>query len=283
MNKEKCVVCLDTITGGRVHAPCGHDFDLPCIRNLFKAAVRDESSFPPRCCYLSIPLVSVQPHLPSDLVNLYVERDKESGTLNRVYCSRQKCSRFLGARLKDTTLHCPAPDCLTHTCGWCKVDVTPGNATTHKCTDNGDVDQQIFNISQHEGWVRCPGCGRLIELNQGCYHITCRCKTEFCYLCSASWKTCSCRRCDREDPGLICAAEARVRHLHGANGVRNRVLLRRAMVHLRSPHNCGHVQWKPCWGRLRACQMCYRRRLWNISRCMGCQTLACDLCLRNQM
>jgi hypothetical protein len=292
-----CVACLDPITGVHVRAPCGHDYDIPCVTDLFQAAVRDESTFPPRCCYMSIPLVSVQPHLTPDLIDRYVERDKESGTLNRVYCSRQKCSRFLGARLKGTTLVCPAPGCLTHTCGWCKVELPLSTTMRHKCTNNGDVDKQVLKLSQYEGWARCPGCGQMIELNKGCYHITCRCRTEFCYLCTAPWKTCACRRGD--DPGLIRAAEARVRHLHGATSVRNRVLVREAIGDLRLVHDCGRVQWKSSWGRLRVCQMCYRRQLWDISvscrlfllkvisywhqRCLGCSTLACEVCLRNQM
>lgn len=260
---DKCVACLDPITGVRVRAPCGHEFDIPCVRDLFQTAVHDESTFPPRCCYMSIPLVSVQPYLTPDLIDRYVERDKESGTVNRVYCARQNCSRFLGARVKNTTLACPASGCLTRTCGWCKVELPLTSPPRHKCTNNGDIDNQVLKLSQQEGWTRCPGCGQMIELNKGCYHITCRCKTQFCYLCAALWKTCACRRGD--DQELIRAAEARVRHLHGATSVRNRMLVREAIEQLCLVHDCGGVFWKSSWGRLRACQMCYRRQLWDIS------------------
>jgi hypothetical protein len=259
---EKCVACLDNVTDVRVCAPCGHIYDIPCITDLFQAAVRDESTFPPRCCDRPIPLVSVQPHLSPDLIDRFRERDKESGTLNRVYCSRLKCSRFLGARSKNTTLACSVPGCQTRTCGWCKVDVTLPTGGRHKCADNGDVDQQVLCLSQNRGWTRCPGCSQMIELTGGCYHIICRCKTQFCYLCTARWKTCACRW--DEDQGLVRAAEARVRHLYGVPNVQNRVLVREAMEHLRSVHNCGHVQWKSCWGRFRTCQRCYRRQLWRI-------------------
>jgi len=278
---EKCVACLDTITGVPIYTPCGHCYDIPCITGLFQGAVRDDSTFPPRCCYMPIPLVSVQPHLSPDLIDRFLERDKESGILNRVYCSRQKCSWFLGARSKNTILECPVPDCQTRTCGWCKTEVALPSAGKHKCVDNGDVDQEVLCLSQNNGWARCPGCGQMVELNGGCYHVMCRCRTEFCYLCTARWKTCSCRW--DEDQGLVCAAEARVRHLYGAARVRNRVLVREAMEHLRSVHDCRNVHWKSCWGRLRACQRCYRRQLWHISRCVGCKALACELCLRNQM
>ena len=35
----------------------------------------------------------------------------------------------------------------------------------------------------------CPGCGRTIEKNGGCNHMTCRaCKTEFCWICRQNYK-----------------------------------------------------------------------------------------------
>lgn len=260
---ENCVACLDTITGARVCAPCGHKYDIPCITHLFQAAVRDELSFPPRCCHWPIPLVSVQPHLSADLINHFLERDKESRIVNKVYCSRPKCSRFLGERSKKTMLVCTAPGCQVRTCGWCKAEVTPASVKRHKCADSVDLDQHILYLSQNNGWARCPGCGEMIELNGGCFHIICRCKTEFCYLCAAPWKTCSCSY--DAGQGLVRAAEARIRHLHGAASIQNRGLVQETMAYLRSVHDCGRVQWKSSWGRLRACKRCYRRKLWDIS------------------
>ena len=55
----------------------------------------------------------------------------------------------------------------------------------------------------------------MIELNIGCFHMTCRCRTEFCYLCRARWKTCPCRQWDEER--LLAAAEQRVDAQLGAD------------------------------------------------------------------
>lgn len=45
----------------------------------------------------------------------------------------------------------------------------------------------------------------MIELTTGCFHMTCRCKTQFCYLCSSPWKTCQCPRWDEQR--LVTRAE----------------------------------------------------------------------------
>ncbi|OSX63329.1 hypothetical protein POSPLADRAFT_1080865, partial [Postia placenta MAD-698-R-SB12] len=55
-----------------------------------------------------------------------------------------------------------------------------------------DADRAVLALGETQGWARCPGCETMIELNHGCFHMTCRCKTEFCYVCQARWKTCTC-------------------------------------------------------------------------------------------
>lgn len=45
----------------------------------------------------------------------------------------------------------------------------------------------ILEMGEKYGWRRCYNCRTLIELTQGCSHITCRCKAEFCYICEAPY------------------------------------------------------------------------------------------------
>ncbi|KAG1739764.1 hypothetical protein EDD22DRAFT_921980 [Suillus occidentalis] len=205
-----CVICQDPIFGAEVRAPCGHFYDIGCITDLFQSATRDESLYPPRCCRQNIPLPQVRPHLTQTVLAEFTLKAQEFGTMKRVYCVAPTCSRFLGPLYEgflSKVFTCPSPTCNTTTCGKCRET------------------EQVLTLSRASGWARCPGCAQMIELNMGCFHMTCRCKTEFCYVCKALWKTCRCPQWD--EARLLAAAERRVdaqlppaRHAQPANPFR---------------------------------------------------------------
>ena len=45
----------------------------------------------------------------------------------------------------------------------------------------------VLEMGEKSGWRRCYKCRSLVELTQGCTHMTCRCKAQFCYICGAVW------------------------------------------------------------------------------------------------
>ncbi|KAI1798044.1 hypothetical protein LXA43DRAFT_1070170 [Ganoderma leucocontextum] len=206
-SRHECVTCMERIRGPSIRTPCGHYYDIECIRQLFDAATKDESIFPPGCCRRSIPLTSVWGHLSDRLQSTFEEKRREFSVQNRVYCAKPSCSRFLAAQQDrnhslwdQPSRKCPAPGCGTITCLHCKNAVEPGSK--HLCADS-EVDRTAIKLARDVGWARCPGCATMVELNHGCYHMTCRCKTQFCYRCSARWKTCTCPQW--EEPDLVVA------------------------------------------------------------------------------
>ncbi|KAI0670101.1 hypothetical protein C8Q78DRAFT_992468 [Trametes maxima] len=182
---ESCTVCGDDIHGSVVRLKCGHTFDTDCIQEMFKKASTDESLFPPKCCQGAVALSEVEPHLPHDFVKHYNRKAIEFSTPDRVYCHVPTCASFLGpAADAAATLRCA--ECAAGTCACCKEQTHPG-VPCHFAAE--DV---VLDLGKEQGWQRCPACRHLVELSIGCYHITCRCGKQFCYVCAAPWKECDC-------------------------------------------------------------------------------------------
>ncbi|KAH8101885.1 hypothetical protein BXZ70DRAFT_874163, partial [Cristinia sonorae] len=173
-----CVACQEPIRGYELKAPCNHYYDKVCVLALFEASIRDESLYPPRCCQRRIPVHHAK-HLMSDKAWAHFTRKgREYTTLHRIYCSNVKCGQFLGPQSETPEFfHCSAKGCGTSTCAKCKVSVPL--PILHRCLPKTqEEDKAVLDLADREGWSRCPGCAQLIELNLGCYHMTCRCKTE---------------------------------------------------------------------------------------------------------
>ncbi|KAM0563063.1 hypothetical protein ACHAPJ_001907 [Fusarium lateritium] len=52
----KCVKCSDDRTDALVKCPCLHSYCSTCLYNLVKSSIRDETSFPPTCCEVRVPV-----------------------------------------------------------------------------------------------------------------------------------------------------------------------------------------------------------------------------------
>ncbi|XP_026398129.1 E3 ubiquitin-protein ligase dbl4-like [Papaver somniferum] len=51
----------------------------------------------------------------------------------------------------------------------------------------GDQDKLLVQLAEKKKWKKCPGCKYYVERTMGCLHIICRCGSEFCYGCGATW------------------------------------------------------------------------------------------------
>ncbi|KAJ6786172.1 hypothetical protein PWT90_00734 [Aphanocladium album] len=139
----------------------------------------------PRCCKKPIMLESVRKFLTAELIAEVEKKQLEFNVTDRTYCSNAECSAFILP--KDIVVdrgHCQA--CETSTCTICK-------RVTHSgmCPDDPHK-AEILAIAKEQGWQQCYACNHLVELNTGCNHMRCRCKSEFCYACGEKWKTCKC-------------------------------------------------------------------------------------------
>ena len=303
------MICTDKITySSALQTPCGHHYCRGCTKDLIQTYIRDESLHPLRCCQTEIPINSVVLYISPNLKNLFNQKHAEFSVLakDRIYCSRPTCSNFLGSsvgREHASWVPCTARDCGTLTCPRCKETAHPNDPD---CAVNKST-VELRALAQTQGWQTCPGCQTLVELHHGCYHMTCRCRAQFCYLCAVPWKDCTCPQW--EENRLLSTAEQRVGNQFGARAAQMRAVapelfqqrVQRAAERLRVNHNCAQHNWKyrPGGGRCEECHFMLPSYLlvglrgYNIVSfeshtvqqkiCRGCSLLACVRCSRNRL
>ncbi|KAF8523612.1 hypothetical protein JB92DRAFT_2704628 [Gautieria morchelliformis] len=273
----ECAFCMDATEISDIVFPCQHTYHVACAVGLFEAAIKDESLMPPRCCRIPIPDTLVIPHLSTKSAALFLEKSQEHRTSNRLYCPEPSCSQFLGAARKErVNVRCK---CSRLVCAVCKSFAHPGDVPCSLDTDS----QQVLDLAKSEGWQRCPGCSHMVELAHGCYHMTCLCRTQFCYLCRELWKNCPCAQWNEER--LMVAAEHqvenRIAHEPRFRRDREELVLRAAEV-LRNDHECAHPSWNLRKGGAQ-CENCRNYMPHYILCCTTCQMFACVPCQRNRL
>ncbi|OTA53318.1 hypothetical protein K449DRAFT_317933, partial [Hypoxylon sp. EC38] len=165
---------------------CGHRYCRDCIREFFMKAVMNETLFPPRCCQFQIQLEDNLQFLNPNLVRLFRAKTVEFSTPHRIYCHRPNCSAFIPpANCADGVGMCHV--CYNRTCTLCK-----GPAHVGDNCPRDDALQRLLDVARENGWRRCPSCHAMIERRGGCYHMTCLCSAQFCYICTRVWGTCNC-------------------------------------------------------------------------------------------
>ncbi|KAK4226406.1 hypothetical protein QBC38DRAFT_230656 [Podospora fimiseda] len=281
--KRTCVACAEKYIEQEIvlcPPPCNHGYCQDCLESLFRASITDETLFPPRCCGQPIPLDTSQALLPRSLVQEFTEKRVEFETPNRIYCFQPTCSAFIPPnRIEQTVAACPK--CFCRTCTICKGVAHPASV---ECPDDPSV-QQMNELADQMGWQKCRQCGRVIELNTGCNHITCPCSAQFCYACGGPWKQCSCPQWQEEL--LYDRANAIVnRNLAGQHqqlgGRQRAALVEQERRHLIENHECQHRSWTSRFGRHR-CEECRDWLPTYIYECQQCRIMACRRCRYNRL
>lgn len=197
-SNTECTGCFDDIPTGTAVAglACNHKYCPLCFTQLILTSSRAESTFPPKCCLLDIPTTIIRSHLSPRDTAAYDQKALEYAVpiADRYYCPHPPCARWIDTRLatrNNSGFACP--HCRQNICTVCRGPSHPSN---QDCPQDSDLNRALEQAEQ-AGWQRCFKCRTLIERNQGCRHITCKCGGEFCYTCGKPWHTCACTDADQ--------------------------------------------------------------------------------------
>ncbi|KAF2788360.1 hypothetical protein K505DRAFT_255736 [Melanomma pulvis-pyrius CBS 109.77] len=263
-----CNICSEVYpTEDTLALVCDHTYCRSCLTDHFRAALVDTGLFPPRCCKTPIPVEICHALLPKDLVKDFDLKVEELAHPNPTYCSNLDCNEFI--RLKDikndvgTCVFCETKTCVT-----CKGEQHEG-----LCPKDPHV-VLLMDTAKRSKWQQCSRCKTLVELNLGCFHMTCTCKHQFCYICGVEWKTCRCPQWDEEyltrnDPNPREPVPAAI------------PVAAPALVQALARPPCFTHSWRRN-NRRRVCQFCGAHWLPYLFECDDCRRLSCWRCIQDR-
>ncbi|XP_043689477.1 uncharacterized protein LOC122640375 [Telopea speciosissima] len=219
---EDCPICCEEKPSSMmVTMKCSHKFCSHCMR-MYVDGKLQTSHVPIRCpqsgCKYYISASEYKSFLP---VTCYASLERalvEADILNpdKIYCPFPNCSVLFSPReclstrasssSQSDTSCVECPECQRFVCVDCGVPWHSSMSCEEyqnlpmEERDAGDIT--LHRLAQNKKWRRCQQCRRMIELTQGCYHMTCWCGHEFCYSCGAEYRdgrqTCQCAFWDEE-------------------------------------------------------------------------------------
>ena len=194
----ECLTCLSDVPASRsAKLACQHRMCHSCLRRIFTLSVTDPQHMPPKCCTADhIPLKHVDRLFDLKFKKTWNRKYQEYTTKNRIYCPARGCGEWIkpahihvdtsgganGGRKYGKCTRCRTKVCCTCNGRWHSGRECPKDEATARFAE----------IAKKEGWQRCFNCSATVELKEGCNHMTCRCRAEFCMICGSQWKSCDC-------------------------------------------------------------------------------------------
>lgn len=154
-------------------------------------SVTDPAHMPPKCCTSEhIPLKHVDKLFDQKFKVAWNRKFTEYTTRNRIYCPSKGCGEWIKPNhitIEQGRKVGKCKKCGIKVCGTCN-----NRMHTSKECPKDEATKQFVEIAKREGWQKCYNCKAMVELKEGCNHMTCRCTAEFCMICGNKWKTCDC-------------------------------------------------------------------------------------------
>ena len=186
-NRVECLTCLsdDVPISKAAKLSCGHRMCHACLRRIFTMSVTDPQHMPPRCCTQdNIPLKHVDRLFNDKFKILWNKKYQEYTTKNRIYCPARGCGEWI----KPSHIRMDSSVGRRYgKCSRCKMKVCclcNGKWHTRKECPKDEETKRFVEIAKEAGWQRCYSCKAMVELKEGCNHMTwlVRFFKDFCHL-----------------------------------------------------------------------------------------------------
>lgn len=154
------------------HLKCGHWMCNSCIKRAFTLSVEDAAHMPPKCCTKDpIQIRHAERLFDDHFKRNWNSKFTEYTTKNRLYCPARRCGHFIRpSKIKtksDGRQYARCSHCDTKVCARC-------SNRWHKTFDcpKDDTIDKFLAQAKEEGWQRCYQCKAMVELHEGCNHMT---------------------------------------------------------------------------------------------------------------
>ncbi|XP_031484778.1 E3 ubiquitin-protein ligase RSL1-like [Nymphaea colorata] len=213
--KENCSICLEDKDILQIFSVdgCSHRFCFSCMQQ--HVDVKLHQGLLPTCphlgCKSKLTVENCRKFLSPKLLETLSRRVEEASIpeTDKLYCPYEKCSALMSRKemLKPEQassshgtrngsgfrrcIKCQLPFCI-----YCKVPWHAKLSCQQYKLSHPVEDVKLQSLANKNLWRQCVKCNHMIELAEGCYHMTCRCGYEFCYTCGAEYvrkkPTCAC-------------------------------------------------------------------------------------------
>lgn len=151
---------------------CGHRMCNACMKRSFEMSIHDPQQMPPRCCTNThIPLKHVDKLFDNAFKMKWNRKFAEYSSGNQVYCPSRRC----GELIKPTSFYRGEDGRRVARCSRCKTKVCPRcSSKWHSCIEcpRDEGTDKFLDQAKEEGWKRCYKCKSMVELKEGCNHMT---------------------------------------------------------------------------------------------------------------
>ncbi|KAH7680007.1 E3 ubiquitin-protein ligase RNF144 protein [Dioscorea alata] len=195
-----CKICMEVAPSSNMfqNNNCAHVFCRACLSQHIAAKLQENITVikcPEVHCKGVLEPEICQDIVPKDVFERWETALCESMDIGacKFYCPFSDCSAMMLDDADEMVVQAECPVCRRLFCAQCKVAWHAGISCQKfqslDVNERGKDDLILLELAKRNRWMRCPKCNFFVEKVEGCLHITCRCKFQFCYRCGQKWSS----------------------------------------------------------------------------------------------